>query len=272
MSQPGYTWSMSNTSPLTVTIAGPVGRITLDRPEAKNALGPDTLAGLRDALLELEQQEAVRVIVLDGRGAAFSVGFDLRAMASMVGSTGVPSESDLRASATLGQELISTLRGLRTITVASVHGSAVGGGFLLAAACDFRIVSDDTLFSIPELDIGLPLLWGGVPLLVSELGINLTRELILTCRRFGPADLDRTHFIYRCVPESRREEETQTLIALLCDKPPAALRLTKDQLACALEADDGSHSTDPDRLISAVVHPDFMATAMRYIQRIRKKG
>ncbi len=249
---------------LELTVDGAIARIALSRPRARNALAPQTLTELVDVLASLKARDDIRVIVLEGQGASFSVGFDLRQMAAMMPGGRLPARADLTEAAELGQRAVDALCGQRAITIASVHGHAIGGGFLLAAACDLRVAAEDTVFSVPEVDIGLPLTWGGVPLLCAELGRSLARDLILTCRRFGPADLAGTGFIHRCVAPDAREAETQALAQRLAEKPPHPVRLTKEQLAAAPRP-------DPELFADAVLHPDFLSTAMRYVQRVRSR-
>ena len=72
---------------------------------------------------------------------------------------------------------------MRALTIARIQGWCVGGGLVLAAACDLRLAADTARFSIPEVDLGIPLAWGGIPRLVREIGPALTKELVLTCPR-----------------------------------------------------------------------------------------
>jgi len=262
---------MTQHKPVQLTLTDSVARITLDRPDGKNPLGPQTLQEIRAAIATIRNTPEIQVVVFEGAGTVFSVGFDLSAMASMIDPSGRPSEQALRASANLGQGVIDDIRNLSVTTVASVHGCAIGGGFLIAAACDFRIVAEGTRFSIPELDIGLPLLWGGVPLLVQLLGPALAKDVILTCRKFGPEDLIHTGFIHSLVQESDRERTTSALVEVIRQKPPVALRLTQEQLIEATTGANPTGDTDTDRLLKSAMHPDFIPTAMRYIQKIQKK-
>ena len=88
----------------------------------------------------------------------------------------------------LGLRMADAIESMRAVTIAQVHGYAVGGGVVLVAACDLRVAADDAVFSIPEIELGIPLAWGGIPRLVREIGPALTKELVMTCRRFTPAE------------------------------------------------------------------------------------
>jgi enoyl-CoA hydratase/carnithine racemase len=257
-----------NYETLRLEVDGALARLTLARPRKRNALSPQTLTELRHALASINEDTAVRVLVLEGDGPAFSVGFDLAAMAALM-MNGMPEEAELKETALLGQSVVLALDQLNAATVASAHGYAIGGGFLLLAACDFRIAANDTVFSIPEVDIGLPLLWGGVPLLIRELGVNVARDVIMTCRRFGLDDVASSEFVRSVAPEARREA-TDQFAALLLERPAGALRQTKEQFKSAL-GNDASGPSDADRFEKTVLHPEFLATAMAYIQRIQKR-
>ena len=83
-----------------------------------------------------------------------------------------------------------------------INGHAVGGGWGLTLACDFRWAAAEAQLWIPEVDLGIPLAWGGIPRLVREIGPALTKELVLTCRPFTPAEARSVRFLNDVVPEA----------------------------------------------------------------------
>ena len=95
---------------------------------------------------------------------------------------------------------------MRAVTIAQVHGYAVGGGVVLMAVCDLRVAAEDAWFFIPEIDLGLPLAWGGIPKLVREIGPAMTKELVMTCRRFSPMEAKQMGFVNRVVPLAKLAE------------------------------------------------------------------
>ena len=103
----------------------------------------------------------------------------------------------------LGRIMAEAVTDMRALTVVGVHGRCVGGGVVLAAACDLRVAADDAVFSIPEVELGIPLAWAGIPRLVREIGPALTKELVLTCRPFSPAEAAAFGFVNRVVPAAR---------------------------------------------------------------------
>ena len=250
-------------------VGGGVASVGLDRGYAMNALSPQLLEELTHTLEVVNARPDVRVVVLEGIGRAFSVGFDLRAMASLLGADGQLDVDTVQQTAALGGRVIEAVRRSSAVTIASAHGFAVGGGFLLLAACDLRIATDDLVCSVPEVDLGLPLMWGGVPLLTDELGPGLARDVILTGRRFGPEELLASHFIHHCVPVADRDATTDELVRTLLDKPTMALRQVKGQLQDVDGVDPQSAIPDARRLDLCATHPEFIPNLMAYVQRLR---
>ena len=248
---------------LKVITDGPLVRIALNRPEKMNALDYELLKELLQCCRDVQQLEDARCLILEGSGRAFSVGYDLK---MMVSAGGLPSESELKESALLGEQVIAALRNVPQVTIASVHGYAIGGGFLLMGACDFRVVSKRTRFSLPEVDIGIPLTWGGVPLLIEALGPSRAKEYVMTCRQFGPEELTATGFIHRLVSADDRERETEKLAELLSKKAALPLRLSKKQFLQHSSPD--YLQRDRERFTEAALDPEFLPTAMAYMQQL----
>jgi enoyl-CoA hydratase/carnithine racemase len=209
---------------LDVTIDGPVAHLTLSRPEVLNALDDGTRRLLDQALVDLEARTDVRVIVLRGSGRAFSAGADLT-------TTAYPRlEGDWmtrRAATGTWQRVLERLDRTPQVTIAGLHGHVIGGAALLAAACDLRIAADDTVLRIPELALGLPLTWAGIPLLVREIGLPLTRDWVMTCRDVSSDELLRAGYAQRVVPAAGLDDEIERCVAGLIDLPPAPLAMTK---------------------------------------------
>lgn len=213
-----------------------VGRLTLSRPNVLNALSTRMLEEIADAVTWLDEQ-GVAVVVVSGQGRAFSAGFDRREMAS----PGFDPATAMRA----GAAMADAIETAAAVTVAAVHGHCVGGGLVLATACDLRLAADDARFAIPEVDLGIPLGWGGIPLLVREIGPTRTRELVMTCRPFDAAEARDMRLLTTVVPGDRLDAAAVELARTIAAKPRAAIRATKDQVRraarSAVAADDGTH-------------------------------
>jgi enoyl-CoA hydratase/carnithine racemase len=175
---------------LRLSVEGPVATVTLDRPERRNAQTPAMWTAL--AKLGRDLPGDVRVVVVRGEGPSFSAGLDLQ-MFTPEGIPGAPSfldiarASDDEADATIEafQEAFTWLLRPDLLTVAAVRGHAVGAGFQLALACDFRVCTDDAQFTMAEVTRGIVPDLGGTGLLAELVGFSRALEICVTGRRVG---------------------------------------------------------------------------------------
>ena len=232
-------------------IDGAVGRLVLDRPSKLNALSDELRRELQAGIDELGERADVRVVVLSGAGdRAFSAGADL--------NDRVESTPDLlvrRRSSGAWQRLLDDLERLPQVTVARLHGHVIGGAFLLAAACDLRVASDDVSLSIPELAIGIPLTWAGLPRLAREIGLPRTRELVMTGRKLGGAEAERWGLVHRLVAVDELDAAVEALVGELLVQPAAPLAMTVDALRAL-----GRATSAPDL---AWADPDLLRWTLR---------
>jgi enoyl-CoA hydratase/carnithine racemase len=242
-------------SALRLSAEGVVGRLDLDRPERLNALSPQLLEELIDAAAWFDGREDVKVVVISGEGKAFCAGADIDAIAR---SGGDPD---------LGRRMADAIAGMRALTIAAVHGHCVGGGVVLAAACDLRVAARSARFSIPEVDLGIPLGWGGIPRLVRELGPAITKELVLTCRPVDAQEARALRFVNDVVPDEELGTTVERLAAKLAAQPAYSLELTKRHVnAVAEEAGSTAESAgDAESIASAFEDPESLEAMARYM-------
>lgn len=254
---------------LEVAVDGARGSLALARPEKLNPLGPETLAELAEAARWFDRQPGVKVVVVSGRGRAFSAGADLAAF----GPREDGAARSLRDDADLGRLMAEAVEAMRAVTIARVQGPCVGGGVVLVAACDLRVAADDAVFFIPEVDLGIPLAWGGIPRLVREIGPAMTKELVMTCRRFGPAEAKALGFLNRVVPAERLDAEVDELAAALLEKSAFTLSATKRHVDAVTAGMVGTARSwaDADGLAAAQRDPESRASAERYLERVRRR-
>ena len=212
---------------ITATTEDGIGRLTLDQPDKLNPLGTNTLQDIIDATTWFNK-ENVSVVIVSGNGRAFTAGFDLREFTN-TDSTG-------KDGAVLGREMAEAVDRMKPVTIASLHGYCIGGGVVLASACDLRIASENTTFSIPEVDLGIPLAWGGIPRLVREIGPAMTKELVMTCRPFDAEEAKSLGFINRVVKDADLESQTMNMAEAIRKRPQPVIETTKHQVRAA--ADD----------------------------------
>lgn len=241
---------------------GSLGFLTLARPERLNAVDGTMLRELAVAARWFDRQSEVDVVILRGEGRAFCAGADLKAM----GGASEMNWRQRREAGQLGRRAMDALEQMRALTLSQVQGYAVGGGFLLMVACDLRVAAEDAVFFIPEVELGLPLAWGGVPRMVREIGPALTKELIITCRRFGPSEV--APMVNRIVPPDRLEEETMDLARSLAAMPTVPAAITKDHVNAVCRAIAGATDfADGDTLQWVRGDAESEAARVRYTVR-----
>ena len=244
-----------------------VARITLNRPEKRNPLSRQTLRELADAAHWLDAQPEVRVVVVRGAGGSFCAGADL-------GLFSGPAQGSPRDNADLGRQMADALEGMRPVSIAAIEGWCVGGGLVLAAACDLRVASEDARFSIPEVDLGIPLAWGGIPRLVREIGAARTKELVLTCRPFGAAEAKAAGFLNRVVPAEALEAEVDGLARSLAAKPGFPVFATKRHVNAVTSQMVGTSRawSDADGLMSSLADEECAQARRSYLASRRRSS
>lgn len=266
-----------------VQVEGNRATLLLDRPEKLNPMSVAMLHEVEDAVRWLDRRPDLKVVVIGGRGRAFSSGADVGGF----GGTGGSSDSTGTGAAALestdraptredrdqGWRMCRAIEELRAVTIARVQGWCVGGGVVLAAACDLRIAADDARFSIPEVELGVPLGWGGIPRLVREIGPALTKELVMTCRTFDAAEARAAGFLNDVVPLDELDAAVERLADRLLAMPKLALLATKAHTNAVAEAmvNTGRSWSDADGLMSGFADAEGRASARSYLQRLRRR-
>ena len=246
-------------SEIELSVTGSIARLQFNRPDVFNALSPNLLEGLIDRCGDLARDESIKVVVLEGSGKHFCAGADLPQFTKRM-------ESDPRGTADLGRRAAEALAAIPQITIATIKGYCIGGALVLSAACDLRIAADDSRFSIPELDAGIPLSWGGMAHVVRLLGESLANDLVLTCRRFDAADALRSGFISRIVAATEFAEEVTALAETIAAKPRIVLRQTKRKLI-DIRAGSFDARDDAAEMIDAMRDPEAMSIGQEYIRK-----
>jgi enoyl-CoA hydratase len=213
-----------------------VATVTVDRPEAMNALDQPTLTELRDRLATLVADSDVHVVVLTGAGdRAFIAGADIKAMAEM-------DVQQAQAWGALGHETASLLETMPKPTIAAVNGFALGGGCELALACDVRYASATARLGQPEVSIGIIPGWGGTQRLPRVVGIGVAKELILSGRLVDAEEALRIGLVNAVFPPEELMEKTLELARTLAAKSPLVLAAIKQTTARTFHGDLGAEA------------------------------
>ncbi len=245
-----------------VTRGDGVCRVTLDRPDKLNALNEAIRSGLSDTFRELAADPSTVVVVLEGVGRAFSAGFDLGEPPDL------PDDwAGARHAAGAWQRLLDDFEALPQVSVASLKGPVVGGAFLLAACCDLRIAATDARFNIPEVALGIPLTWAGLPRLVREVGLPRTRDLVMTGRRVTAEEAHGWGLVQRLVEPADLDVATDRLVSELLAMPAAPLMMTRSALRAIGQSNLPVGWADADLLAAALSRPESREAAANYLRR-----
>ncbi|MFP4311972.1 MAG: enoyl-CoA hydratase/isomerase family protein [Nitriliruptoraceae bacterium] len=252
---------------LDLEVEGSVARLTLARPEVLNALSLELLRSLPAACAWLATRDEVRVVVLAGAGGSFCAGADLGMLDALLDDAPAA-----RAAAAAGDEAATALESLDAVTVAQLEGRCVGGGVVLALACDLRLASETAQLSVPELELGIPLAWGGIPRLLREVPPAIARDLVLTCRTIGAEEALRAGLVSQVHPADRLAGVVTTLAAELAGRPRLPVRATLDAVRAELSVGAPRGWSDADTLLSAVRDPESRAAGQAYLERVLGRG
>ncbi|HTJ44777.1 MAG TPA: enoyl-CoA hydratase-related protein [Kofleriaceae bacterium] len=207
---------MSGYETILLDDSGPVARITLNRPDKRNPLGPQMCGELVHAFTAAREHAGVRVVILTGAGAVFSAGGDLSSMQNVQAGGSIPPASLV--------QLFTTMHDVGKPIIAMVNGHALAGGLGLVVACDVAVVSDQAQLGTTEIAVGL---W---PMMITaeitrNVGRKRTLEMMLTGRKLSAHEALEHGLVTRVVPQAQLEHEVAQLAQELVEKSPAAIAL-----------------------------------------------
>jgi enoyl-CoA hydratase len=220
---------------------GDVSVVTLNRPTRANALNHDHLADIEAAALAFRDSTA-RVVIFTGAGNHFSSGADLDARAGGAGAPLMMRRRDIR----MGQRAIRALTDMDQITIAAWNGAAMGGGACIATALDFRVGADDCFMAYPEIDIGLNLMWQGLPLITHLVGPARAKRLVIGGERLLAPKLLEWGILDEMVPRAALMNRALELAAFYAAKSPVPAQMIKRSVNAIVSALDQS-----------IMHMDF---------------
>jgi methylglutaconyl-CoA hydratase len=233
---------------LNVDIADGVARVTLNRPELRNAFDDALIRELQRAFESVQSDRAVRVVVLAGNGPAFCAGADLNWMKRMAGYSYEENLADAQALATM----LATLDRLPKPTIARVHGPVFAGGTGLVAACDIAVGTPEAKFCLSEAKLGLSPATIS-PYVIRAMGERLARRYFLTAEVFGAEEAYRIGMLSALVPGTDLDREIDSLIKNLLAGGPEAQARIKDLIRAVVHRPvDDALSTETARRIAEI--------------------
>ena len=210
--------------------SGPVATVYFNRPEKLNPINEKVMREMLALTYELQEDEDSRVVILTGKGRSFCVGADMHMLSAGTDREHQRQQSDTARlrSAKLGWRIMEEWERLDQITIAAVNGFAVGGGVSLAMACDFRIAAAGARLWIPEVRLGVPYMWGSITRLINLVGMAKAKELVMTCAELTAEEALAVGLVNQVVPLEKLHEATLAFAHKILNKPPMALRRTKE--------------------------------------------
>ena len=221
---------MANYETILCEQTGEILTVTLNRPEM-NLFNQKMIEELISVWHGLRNNRHVRFVILTGQGPHFTAGIDLRDY----GNRDIDPE-EARMQQLAGHELMRSLESLEQVTVAALRGVVCGAGMAVAQACDFRIMTEESYFVVPETHIGTYYTWGCTPRLVRIVGGSKAMEIIMTCEPVSASEAYRLHLANKVVPYSSLMEVTHSFIEKIAANSPTSIRITKKiALAASME-------------------------------------
>jgi enoyl-CoA hydratase/carnithine racemase len=213
---------------LTLEIKGAVATVTLQRPEARNAMSAALMREMIACAARIAALRGVDVAIVRGSGKWFSAGADLND-ASRWGNTARPLDEQ-REIAALGYRMARAWEEVPQLTIAAIEGYAIGGGLALAAALDWRVIASDAFVSLPEIALGIPLTWGTLPRLVNLVGPARAKRLAILCERIPAADALAMGLVDYTAPPGKALKTARDLAKQVLALPRNSVRMTKESV------------------------------------------
>jgi enoyl-CoA hydratase len=212
-------------------VEGGIATLTFNRPKVLNALNPQTIREMADAVQSIEADEAVRVLILTGAGdRAFVAGADITELSKM-------NPISARNFGEEGQRALFALEGLAIPVIACVNGFALGGGCEIAMACDFIYASETAKFGQPEINLGIIPGFGGTQRLLRLVGRARAKELCLTGAMISAREAMEMGLANKVFPPASLMEETRKIASLIAGKGRVATRAVKEVIDRGMDVD-----------------------------------
>ncbi len=245
-----------------LVLDGAVARLTLERPQALNALDRATAAAIESALERLERAPEASVVIVSGSGRAFCAGNDIAEMPDL-------GAAEAEALSERWQLIMDRFTRLPQVTIAAVRGYALGGGCMLAVAQDLRVAEQSARFGLPEITLGFNPSYG-IARLLDVLGGAHARDLLLTGRMIDAAEALRIGLATQVVPDGALEEAATALAVRIAGYPRGGLSATK---AVVADIRAGRPGTEARAYAAALrADPEARARIAAFVARKRERG
>ncbi len=244
-------------------VKGQIGVLTINRPEALNALN-DQVIGQLDKVLDSVDVGAVRCLIVTGAGQkAFVAGADIAQMSGL-------SKAEGEAFGKLGNDVFRKLETLPIPTIAAVNGFALGGGCELSMSCDIRLASDTAVFGQPEVGLGITPGFGGTQRLARLVGPGKAKELIYTARNIKAPEALAIGLVQAVYPADELMAEAEKMASRIAGNAPIAVRACKKAVNDGLQVDIDSALAVEEKLFGSCFETKDQVNAMAAFVEKRK--
>ena len=207
-----------------------IGYVTMNRPEALNALNLEVVAELDDLFHRVDEDETVKVVIITGAGRSFIAGADIEEMGRLTGAEG-------REMVITGHKLMDMIENNRKPVIAARQGFSLGGGNELAMSCDIRIASEKAKFGQPEVGLGIIPGYGGTQRLPRLVGKGMAKKLILGAETIDAQEAYRIGLVDQVVPAEELMETAEALAKKICGMAPIAIDVAKSAINNGIQCD-----------------------------------
>lgn len=257
----------TGTTDLLCSISSGVATLTLNRPDAKNALSASMSQALQAALARCDAEHAVRVILLTGAGNAFCAGGDVKNMGERRPKT-LPPEERLKEMKQRHRGLGGGIASASKPTIAALPGAAIGAGLAIALACDIRIAAQSAFLSGGYSKIGLSGDYGIAWLLTRTVGSAIAREMMFTSDRIDAARAAALGLVNRVVADAELASASRALAQQIADGPADALRLMKQNLNEAASLDYfGAIDREAERMVQLTSSENHKEAVRAFVEK-----
>lgn len=248
--------------------SGRLAKVTLERPERRNAFSAALMREMFACAQELSARKDLDAVLVTGAGGVFSAGADLKDPSRWAGGAPLLEQREI---AGLGFRMARAWEELPQITIAAIEGYAVGGGLALAAALDWRVIARDAFVSLPEISLGIPLTWGTLPRLVNLMGPARAKRLAILGERVDAEQALAMGLVDELCDHARSMQTAQRLAEAVMQLPKHAVLMTKE--AINAYAGLGAHAVSymaHDQLELAAGSPESRAAREAALRRPKR--
>lgn len=253
-------WQLRN---VLLDVQGHVATVTIDRPEALNALNPKVLQELGETFARIANDKNIRAAILTGSGKSFVAGADIRAMAEQTAMESLTMTN-------LGQRVVRQIELLSKPVICAVNGFAFGGGCEIAMACDILVAAESASFALPEVGLGIHPGFGGTQRLPRLIGPVRAKELIFTGDRITAAQAEKIGLVNKVVKDADLLPEVMRIAQKIAEMAPVAIGLAKEAVNRGLETDLDSGLALETNSVTLTFATDDQKEGMRAFLEKRK--